>query len=53
YALNANHTIYASLIEQFWQTVTVKTVNNGEQQLTITVDGQIIAINEASIRRYL
>ncbi|GJZ50154.1 putative ribonuclease H-like domain-containing protein [Tanacetum coccineum] len=31
YALTANPTIYASLIEQFWQTATVKTVNNGEQ----------------------
>ncbi|GJY30865.1 hypothetical protein Tco_0414360 [Tanacetum coccineum] len=31
YALTANPTIYASLIEQFWQTAIVKTVNNGEQ----------------------
>ncbi|GJZ58804.1 hypothetical protein Tco_0614620 [Tanacetum coccineum] len=28
-------------------------VNDGEQQLTVTVDGQIIAITEASIRRHL
>ncbi|GJS85970.1 reverse transcriptase domain-containing protein [Tanacetum coccineum] len=44
YALTANPTIYASLIEQFWQTATVETVNNGEQQLSVTVDGQTIAI---------
>ncbi|GJW63487.1 ribonuclease H-like domain-containing protein [Tanacetum coccineum] len=37
----------------FWQTVTVDTVNDGEQQLTVTVDGQSIAITEASIRRHL
>ncbi|GJX36369.1 hypothetical protein Tco_0247926 [Tanacetum coccineum] len=32
---------------------TVETVNNGEQQLTVTVDGQIIAIAEAFVRRHL
>ncbi|GJX75107.1 ribonuclease H-like domain-containing protein [Tanacetum coccineum] len=30
YALTANPTIYVSLIEQFWQTATVETVNDGE-----------------------
>ncbi|GJZ36010.1 putative ribonuclease H-like domain-containing protein [Tanacetum coccineum] len=39
YALTVNPTIYTSLIEQFWQIATVETVNNGEQQLTVTVDG--------------
>ncbi|GJY25934.1 hypothetical protein Tco_0400660, partial [Tanacetum coccineum] len=39
FALTANHTIYVSLVEQFWQTTTVETVNDGEQQITITVDG--------------
>nr|GEV17024.1 hypothetical protein [Tanacetum cinerariifolium] len=29
------------------------TVNNGEQQLTVTVDGQTFAITEASVRRHL
>ncbi|GJR09425.1 RNA-directed DNA polymerase, eukaryota [Tanacetum coccineum] len=53
YALTTNPTIYVSLIEQFWQTVTVDTVNDGEQQLTVTVDGQTIAITEASVRRHL
>ncbi|GJV43042.1 hypothetical protein Tco_1427578 [Tanacetum coccineum] len=53
YALTANPTIYAYLIEQFWQTGTVKTVNNGEQHLYVTVDGQTIAITEASVRRNL
>ncbi|GJS15454.1 hypothetical protein Tco_0409926 [Tanacetum coccineum] len=53
YALTANPTIYVSLIEQFWQTATVEIVNDEEQQITITVDGQTIAITEASIRRHL
>ncbi|GJZ48459.1 hypothetical protein Tco_0602291 [Tanacetum coccineum] len=53
YALTANPTIYVSLIEQFWQTVTVDTINDGEQHLTVIVDGQIIAITEASVRRHL
>ncbi|GJT24881.1 hypothetical protein Tco_0894818 [Tanacetum coccineum] len=53
YALTTNPTIYVSLIEQFWQTATVETVNDGEQQITVTVDGQIIAIIEASVRRHL
>ncbi|GJW81916.1 hypothetical protein Tco_0145891 [Tanacetum coccineum] len=53
YALTANPTIYVSLIEQFWQTVTVDIVNDGEQQLTIIVDGQTIAITEAFVRRHL
>ncbi|GJS92277.1 putative ribonuclease H-like domain-containing protein [Tanacetum coccineum] len=53
YALTANLTIYVSLIEQFWQTATVNTVNDGEQQLTIIVDGQTLAITEAFVRRHL
>ncbi|GJW49202.1 hypothetical protein Tco_0090553 [Tanacetum coccineum] len=53
YALIANPTIYVSLTEQFWQTVIVDTVNDGEQQLTVIVDGQTITITEASVRRHL
>ncbi|GJU68796.1 hypothetical protein Tco_1255055 [Tanacetum coccineum] len=30
YALTANPTIYVSLIEHFWQTAIVETVNDGE-----------------------
>ncbi|GJR98272.1 hypothetical protein Tco_0270446 [Tanacetum coccineum] len=53
YALTVNPTIYVSFIEQFWQTATVKIVNDGEQQITVIVDGQTIAITEASVRRHL
>ncbi|GJR95749.1 hypothetical protein Tco_0267923 [Tanacetum coccineum] len=50
YALTANPTIYVSLVEQFWQTATVEIVNDGEQQITVTVDGHKFAITEASKR---
>ncbi|GJZ02302.1 hypothetical protein Tco_0520263 [Tanacetum coccineum] len=53
YVLTTNPTIYVSFIEQFWQTATVEPVNDGEQQITVTVDGQTIAITEASVRRHL
>ncbi|GJV24570.1 ribonuclease H-like domain-containing protein, partial [Tanacetum coccineum] len=53
YALTANPTICVSLIEQFWKTATVETVNDGEQQITVTVDEQTIAITKASVRRHL
>ncbi|GJU52051.1 hypothetical protein Tco_1221606 [Tanacetum coccineum] len=53
YALSTNPTIYVSLIEKFWQTATVKTVDNGEQEITATVDGKEFTITEASVRRHL
>ncbi|GJS43756.1 hypothetical protein Tco_0568799 [Tanacetum coccineum] len=53
YALTKNPTIYVSLIEKFWQTATVRTVDNGEQEITATVDGKEFTITEASVRRHL
>ncbi|GJT26356.1 hypothetical protein Tco_0906631 [Tanacetum coccineum] len=53
YALTKNPTIYVSLIEKFWQTATIKTVDNGEQEITATVDGKEFTINEAFVRRHL
>nr|GEW32824.1 hypothetical protein [Tanacetum cinerariifolium] len=38
YALTKNPTIYVSLIKQFWQTATVRAVDNREQQIISTVD---------------
>ncbi|GKA65277.1 hypothetical protein Tco_0764984, partial [Tanacetum coccineum] len=40
FALIKNPTIYISLIEKFWQTATIRTVDNGEQEITATVDGK-------------
>nr|GEW62186.1 hypothetical protein [Tanacetum cinerariifolium] len=53
YALTKNPTIYVSLIEQFWQTATIRTVDNGEQEITVTVDGKEFTVTEASVRRHL
>ncbi|GKB55098.1 hypothetical protein Tco_0905851 [Tanacetum coccineum] len=53
YALTKNPTIYVSLIEKFWQTATVRTVDNGEQEITATFDGKEFTITEASVRRHL
>ncbi|GJS23780.1 hypothetical protein Tco_0452412 [Tanacetum coccineum] len=53
YALTKNPTIYVSLIEKFWQTATVRTVDNGEQEINAIVDGKEFTITEASVRRHL
>ncbi|GKC82926.1 hypothetical protein Tco_1138643, partial [Tanacetum coccineum] len=53
YALTENSTIYVSHIQQFWQTATASTLDNGEMEITTTIDGKIKIINEASIRRHL
>ncbi|GKA99102.1 hypothetical protein Tco_0827039, partial [Tanacetum coccineum] len=53
FALTKNPTIYVSLIEKFWQTTTVRTVDNGEQEITATIDGKEFTITEASVRRHL
>ncbi|GKC28651.1 hypothetical protein Tco_1035945 [Tanacetum coccineum] len=53
YALTENPTIYVSLIKQFWQTATVSTLDNGEMEITATIDGNVKIVTEASIRRHL
>ncbi|GKA04110.1 hypothetical protein Tco_0676891 [Tanacetum coccineum] len=53
YALTKNPTIYVSLIKKFWQTATTRTVDNGEQEITATVDGKEFNVTEASVRRHL
>ncbi|GKF73868.1 hypothetical protein Tco_0220200, partial [Tanacetum coccineum] len=37
----------------FWQTATVNTLDNGEQEITATVDGHVKTITIASVRKYL
>ncbi|GJU15460.1 hypothetical protein Tco_1143426 [Tanacetum coccineum] len=49
YALTINPTIYASYIEQFWNTVTSKTVNS-VKQIHAIVDGKAVVISESSVR---
>ncbi|GJR00423.1 hypothetical protein Tco_0523407, partial [Tanacetum coccineum] len=53
YDLTENLTIYVSPIKQFWQTATARTLNNGEIELTTTIDGTIKIVTEASVRRHL
>ncbi|GKB83258.1 hypothetical protein Tco_0950153, partial [Tanacetum coccineum] len=53
YTLTKNPTIYVSLIKKFWQTATVRIVDNGEQEITATVDGKEFTVTEASVRRHL
>ncbi|GKB65102.1 hypothetical protein Tco_0921288 [Tanacetum coccineum] len=53
YALTENPTIYFSLINQFWQTAIARTLDNGEIELTATIDGKVKIVTEASVRRHL
>ncbi|GJT04439.1 hypothetical protein Tco_0838901 [Tanacetum coccineum] len=53
HALTESPTIYVSLIEQFWQTATTRTLENGDMEITATIDGKVKIVSEASIRRHL
>ncbi|GKA49907.1 hypothetical protein Tco_0742980 [Tanacetum coccineum] len=41
YALIENPTIYVSLIEQFWQTAFASTLENGDMEITATIDEKV------------
>ncbi|GJZ13324.1 putative ribonuclease H-like domain-containing protein [Tanacetum coccineum] len=51
YALTENHTIYVSLINQFWKTATARTLDDGEIELTATIDGKVKIITKASVKK--
>ncbi|GJY44791.1 ribonuclease H-like domain-containing protein [Tanacetum coccineum] len=53
YALTSNPTIYDSLVKQFWQTATAKTLAYGTLELHATIDTIKYTITEASIRNKL
>ncbi|GJV93341.1 hypothetical protein Tco_1541154 [Tanacetum coccineum] len=53
YSLTHNPTIFDSLVKQFWQTATVRTIANGNQELLATIDSKVYTITEASIRTSL
>ncbi|GKB94198.1 hypothetical protein Tco_0980335 [Tanacetum coccineum] len=53
YALTENPTIYVSLIQQFWNTATARTLDNEEMEITATIDGKVKIVFEASIMRHL
>ncbi|GKF82297.1 hypothetical protein Tco_0243953 [Tanacetum coccineum] len=44
YALTENPKIYVSLIQQFWQTAIASTLDDGEVEITATIDGQVKTI---------
>ncbi|GJX13115.1 hypothetical protein Tco_0204873 [Tanacetum coccineum] len=52
YALTVSPTIYASYIEQFWNTAHSQTVND-VKQIHATVDGKTVVISESSVRNDL
>nr|GEU71097.1 retrovirus-related Pol polyprotein from transposon TNT 1-94 [Tanacetum cinerariifolium] len=49
YALTVSPTIYASYIEQFYNTASSKTINS-VKQIHVIVDGKAVAIYESSVR---
>ncbi|GKA67600.1 hypothetical protein Tco_0767517 [Tanacetum coccineum] len=53
YALTESPTIYVSLIEQFWQTVTACTLEDEDMGITATINGKVKVASEASIIRHL
>ncbi|GKB11454.1 hypothetical protein Tco_0845377 [Tanacetum coccineum] len=53
FALTENPTIYTSLIQQFWQTTSTSTLEDGEVEITTTIDGQLKTITKAFLRRHL
>ncbi|GJT38072.1 hypothetical protein Tco_0937937 [Tanacetum coccineum] len=52
FALTVSPTIYASYIEQFWNTASLKTINS-EKQMHANVDGKDLVVSESSVRRDL
>ncbi|GKC99479.1 hypothetical protein Tco_1169754, partial [Tanacetum coccineum] len=53
-ALTECPTLYASPIEQFWQTAALSTNEDGVRGITATIDRKVkVFVSEASIRRHL
>ncbi|GKB19812.1 hypothetical protein Tco_0853735 [Tanacetum coccineum] len=49
YSLSHNPTIYDSLVKQFWQTATIRTLVNEIQELVASIDNKEYTITEASV----
>ncbi|GKA20360.1 hypothetical protein Tco_0700349 [Tanacetum coccineum] len=52
YALTTNPSIYVPLIEQFWQSATVETVNDGEQRISSNIATVIICLATNGIFKF-
>ncbi|GJT50073.1 hypothetical protein Tco_0976230 [Tanacetum coccineum] len=54
YAFTTNPTIYTSLIQKFWETAALCTMEDGVQAISATIDRKVkVLVSEASIRRHL
>ncbi|GJY18510.1 hypothetical protein Tco_0390001 [Tanacetum coccineum] len=53
YALTKKPAVYVSFIKQFWRTAKATTDDNGELEITATIDGHSKTITEASLRTHL
>ncbi|GJS44094.1 hypothetical protein Tco_0569137 [Tanacetum coccineum] len=53
YALTKKPDVYISFIKQFWRSAEATNDDNGEVQITATIDGHSKTITEASLRRHL
>ncbi|GKC89900.1 hypothetical protein Tco_1150549, partial [Tanacetum coccineum] len=53
YALTKKPDVYISFIKQFWRSAEASNDDNGEVQITATIDGHSNTITEASLRIYL
>ncbi|GKB31436.1 hypothetical protein Tco_0870837 [Tanacetum coccineum] len=53
YTLTHNPTIYDSLVKQFWQTATVRTLANRTLKLVASIDNKEYTITESSVRSKL
>ncbi|GJW14290.1 hypothetical protein Tco_0018423 [Tanacetum coccineum] len=53
YALTKKPDVYISFIKQFWRSAEATNDDNGEVQITATIDGHSMTITEASLRRHL
>nr|GEU84713.1 putative ribonuclease H-like domain-containing protein [Tanacetum cinerariifolium] len=43
----------ANCYGQFWQTATTCTLDNGEMEITATIDGKVKVVTEASVKRHV
>ncbi|GKD53881.1 putative ribonuclease H-like domain-containing protein, partial [Tanacetum coccineum] len=53
YALTKKPDVYISFIKQFWRSAEATTDDNGEVQITATIDDHSMTITEGSLRRHL
>ncbi|GKA76101.1 hypothetical protein Tco_0782479 [Tanacetum coccineum] len=53
YALTKKPDVYISFIKQFWRSAEATNDDNGEVQITATIDGHSTTITEASLTRHL